>query len=167
MNISACLALLTLAAGPVLAQSAAPPPVAPLPANVEARFKAADKNHDGTLDRAEAAAVPGLARQFDMVDVDRDGSIDLTEVQAHHAQMMQQRSDRLERRFKAADTDQDGTIDAAEAASWPGLAKRFRVVDADKDGTVDLDEVKAAMRRQQGPLLSAPTAPPPPAPTNQ
>jgi Ca2+-binding EF-hand superfamily protein len=166
MNNNAWLALFVLAAGPAFAQTAAPP-AAPQPPTDEARIRAADKDQDGTLSRAEAAAIPGLARRFDLVDVDHDGSIDLKEVEAHHAQMTQQRADRLERRFKAADTDHDGTLDATEAASWPGLAKRFRVVDTDKDGTVDLDEVKAAVGRQQGPLLSVPTAPPPPAPTNQ
>lgn len=150
-------------AGPVLAQTA-PPPAPQLPADVAARFKAADKDNDGTLDKTEAAALPGLARQFDAIDTDRDGTVDMKEVEAHHARMTKTRADRIERRFKAADVDHDGTIDQAEAAAWPGLAKRFTVVDTDRDGTVDLDEVKAAMGRPRGPLMGTPPPAQAPAP---
>lgn len=163
MNKHAWLMLFVFAAaGSVSAQTATPPASRP-PADVEARFKAADKDNDGTLDKAEAAAMPGLARKFDAVDTDHDGTVDLKEIEAYHAQMTKTRADRLERRFKAADTDHDGTIDQAEAAAWPGLAKRFASVDTDKDGTVDLNEVKAAMGRPQGPMMGAPAPQPAPA----
>lgn len=162
MNKHAWLMLfLFAAAGFASAQTAAP--AAPPPtADVEARFKAADRDNDGTLDKAEAASMPGLARKFDAVDTDHDGTVDLKEIEAFHAQMTKARADRLERRFKAADTDHDGTIDQAEAAAWPGLAKRFATVDTDRDGTVDLNEVKAAMGRPQGPMLGAPVPQPAP-----
>ena len=160
----AWLTTLALAcAGPVLAQTA-PPPASQPPADVAARFKAADKDNDGTLDRAEAAALPGLARRFDAIDTDRDGTVDMKEIEAHHAQMTKTRADRLERRFKAADVDHDGTIDQAEAAAWSGLAKRFAAVDTDRDGTVDLNEVKAAMGRPHGPMMGTPPPAPAPAP---
>lgn len=165
-NSTWLLVVASVATGSALAQTA-PSPATPLPATVEASFKAADKDNDGTLDKTEAAAMPGLARRFDAIDTDHDGTIDLQEVKAHHARMMQRRADRIERRFKAADTNHDGTIDQAEAVSWPALAKRFNVVDTDKDGTVDLAEATQAMGKQRGLLLDAPTALPPAAATDQ
>lgn len=42
----------------------------------EERFKAADKNHDGYISRAEAKeSMPTVAAHFDKVDVNHDGSI--------------------------------------------------------------------------------------------
>lgn len=167
MNNSAWLVTLAfIATGSALAQTA-PAPATALPASLEANFKAADKDNDGTIDKAEAAARPGLARRFDAIDTDHDGSIDLHELEAHHAQLMQRRADRLERRFKAADTNHDGTIDQKEAASWPGLARRFTVVDTDKDGTVDPAELKQAMGKPKGLLLDAPSTLPPTAETDK
>ena len=157
------VALLVTWSGAALGETPAPAAPQP-PADVAARFKAADKDNDGTLDKQEAAALPGLARKFDAVDTDKDGTVDMKEIEAHHAQMLKTRADRLERRFKAADTDHDGTIDQAEAAAWPGLAKRFASVDKDKDGTVDLNEVKAGMGRRQPPMMAPPAPTPAPAP---
>ena len=164
MNNSAWLITLAFACSRLRARPDRATPAPQLPADVAARFKAADKDNDGTLDRAEAAALPGLARQFDAIDTDRDGTVDMKEIEAHHAQMTKTRADRIERRFKAADVDHDGTIDQAEAAAWPGLAKRFTVVDTDRDGTVDLNEVKAAMGKPRGPMMGTPPPAPAPAP---
>jgi Ca2+-binding EF-hand superfamily protein len=147
------LATLTLAFwGTATAQTTPAKP----PSDWEARFKAADKDNDGTLDKTEAATMPGLAKHFDAVDTDKDGTVDMKEVKAHHATMHKQSVERVERRFKATDTDNDGTIDKKEAAAWPGLAKRFETVDVDKDGTVDLPEVKAAMGKRQSPPATVP-----------
>ena len=158
MNKHAWLAAIVLASsGPLLAQPPVAPPASRPPADVATRFKAADKDNDGTLDKTEAATLPGLARKFDAVDTDRDGTVDMKEIDAYHARMMTTGADRLERRFKAADMDHDGTIDEKEAAAWPGLAKRFAAVDTDHDGTVDLNEVKAAMGRRQAPMMGTPT----------
>ena len=47
------------------------------------RFKAADTDKDGKLTRAEAyAAFPRMPQYFDEIDVNRDGSITLVEVDA-------------------------------------------------------------------------------------
>lgn len=46
----------------------------------DAAFKKADKDNDGTLDRKEAKAMPRVAKNFDAIDVDKDGTVSLDEV---------------------------------------------------------------------------------------
>jgi len=45
-----------------------------------AAFKKADKDNDGTLDKAEAKVMPGVAKNFDAIDADKDGTVSLDEV---------------------------------------------------------------------------------------
>lgn len=54
----------------------------------ERNFKRADKNKDGVLTRNEAKAMPNVAANFDVIDGDRDGTVDAKEV---HDFMMAQR----------------------------------------------------------------------------
>jgi len=46
----------------------------------DAAFKKADKDHDGTLDQQEAKAMPHVAKNFDAIDADKDGTVSLEEV---------------------------------------------------------------------------------------
>ena len=46
------------------------------------RMKAADKDGDGRISRAEAAAMPRLAKHFDEIDTNKDGFITKEERQA-------------------------------------------------------------------------------------
>jgi len=64
------------------AQSAATPPTPPSnAAEVEARFKAADKNGDGKLTREEAqASMPRVAMAWEKIDVDNKGYITLDQL---------------------------------------------------------------------------------------
>lgn len=56
---------------------------APSPQKIEARFKAADVNHDGKLTREEAkAGMPRVAKAFDKIDVEKKGYITLEQLQA-------------------------------------------------------------------------------------
>ena len=55
-----------------------------------AAFKKADKDHDGTLDRKEAKAMPRVAKNFNAIDVDKDGTVSIDEIHTymkaqHHA----------------------------------------------------------------------------------
>jgi len=43
-------------------------------------FNKADKDSDGTLDRAEAKALPHVAKNFDAIDADKDGTVDREEI---------------------------------------------------------------------------------------
>jgi Ca2+-binding EF-hand superfamily protein len=45
----------------------------------DAAFKKADKDNDGTLDRKEAKAMPNVAKNFDAIDSDKDGTVSLEE----------------------------------------------------------------------------------------
>ena len=53
-------------------------------------FKKADKDNDGTLDRKEAKAMKNVAKNFDAIDTDKDGTVSLEEIHVfmkaqHHA----------------------------------------------------------------------------------
>jgi len=49
----------------------------------DAAFKKADKDNDGTLDRKEAKAMPHVAKNFDAIDTDKDGTVSLEEVHTY------------------------------------------------------------------------------------
>lgn len=50
---------------------------------LETRFAAADKNHDGKLTLQEArAGMPGVARNFRLIDTDHKGYVTLDEIKA-------------------------------------------------------------------------------------
>jgi Ca2+-binding EF-hand superfamily protein len=135
----------------------------------EARVKAADTDGDGTISRAEAEkALPGLARNFDAVDADKDGKVTVAELDAARTAgviggpgygrrgamrgpgvdpeaRQAQRHERHEAMVKSADTDKDGAISRAEVEkALPRLAWRFEAVDADKDGKLTVAELDAA-----------------------
>ena len=48
------------------------------------RLKAADKDGDGKISRAEAVALPRLAKHFDEIDTNKDGFLDREEMKAWH-----------------------------------------------------------------------------------
>ena len=49
---------------------------------LDAAFKAADKDNDGTLDKEEAKAMPRVAKNFDAIDTDHDGTVSMDEIHA-------------------------------------------------------------------------------------
>jgi Ca2+-binding EF-hand superfamily protein len=49
----------------------------------DAAFKEADKDNDGTLDRNEAKAMPNVAKNFDAIDTDKDGTVSLAEINTY------------------------------------------------------------------------------------
>ena len=51
---------------------------------LEAAFKKADKDNDGTLDKEEAKSMPRVAKNFDAIDTDKDGTVSLDEIQCGH-----------------------------------------------------------------------------------
>jgi Ca2+-binding EF-hand superfamily protein len=47
---------------------------------MEAHFKAADKDNDGSLTREEAKAMPRVAKNFDAIDADKSGTVTRKEI---------------------------------------------------------------------------------------
>ena len=48
------------------------------------RLKAADKDGDGKISRAEAVALPRIAKHFDEIDTNKDGFVTREELKAFH-----------------------------------------------------------------------------------
>ncbi|AKC88142.1 EF-hand domain-containing protein [Pseudoxanthomonas suwonensis] len=70
-------------------------------------FAALDKDNDGRISQAEAAADPKFAERFAKLDVNQDGYVD----RADREQAAKQRRDAW---FKAADSNNDGNLSKAE-----------------------------------------------------
>ena len=115
-------------------------------ARMEAHFKAADKDNDGSLTREEAKAMPRVSKKFDAIDADNSGTVSLAEIQAAKKQMGKEAHKRGAERFKAADKNGDGMLDKEEAKSMPKVAKNFDGIDADKNGTVTGKEIHDYMK---------------------
>ena len=115
-------------------------------ARMEAHFKAADKDNDGSLTRDEAKAMPRVLKKFDAIDADKSGTVTLVEIQAMQKKMGKEAHKRGAERFKAADKNGDGMLDKDEAKSMPRVAKNFDAIDADKNGTVTPKEIHDYMK---------------------
>lgn len=82
-----------------LATLAQPPADAPehraqMAQQMAERFKAADKDGDGALTRAEAeAGMPRLAKRFDDIDTAKTGKITLEQIRGFMQKQMQERRD--------------------------------------------------------------------------
>lgn len=101
------------------------------------RLKAADTNGDGMISRAEAAALPRIAKHFDAIDANRDGQLTFDEIRAYHEA-------RRGEHWMKLDTNGDGLVSRAEAqAGAPRLAEHFDQLDTNKDGQLSKDEIKA------------------------
>jgi Ca2+-binding EF-hand superfamily protein len=49
----------------------------------KAAFEKSDKDADGTLDKEEAKSMPRVAKNFDAIDADKDGTVSLDEIHAY------------------------------------------------------------------------------------
>ena len=56
------------------------------------RMKAADKDGDGKISRAEAVALPRLAKHFDEIDTNKDGFLSKEELKASREKHAAQKS---------------------------------------------------------------------------
>jgi Ca2+-binding EF-hand superfamily protein len=113
---------------------------------LEAAFKKADADNDGTLTREEARAMPRVEKNFDAIDTDKDGTVSLKEIRASMKKAAESIHERAVARFKAADRDGDGTLTKDEAKALPRVEKNFDAIDADKDGTVSEQEIHDYMK---------------------
>jgi hypothetical protein len=73
---------------------------------MQERLKRADGNGDGAISRAEAEqSMPGIARHFDSIDIDRDGTISREEMRAAHEKMREAREQHQEIKPEATPAD--------------------------------------------------------------
>lgn len=142
------IAALLLGPSFALAEDTGKQPEAGKP-GMEERFKKADKDHDGTLDKGEAKALPYVAKHFDEIDADKEGTVSMDEIRAFAKAHKKDAHRRGEERFKDADKDHDGTLTKDEAKAMPNVAKHFDEIDVDKDGTVTLDEIHNYMKARR------------------
>ncbi len=115
---------------------------------LEAAFKKADTDNDGTLTPDEAKTMPRVAKNFAAIDTDKDGTVSLVEVRASMKKAGKAMHERGVERFKSADKDNDGTLTKDEAQAMPRVAKNFDAIDTDKDGTVSDKEIHDYMKAQ-------------------
>lgn len=142
-------ALLIAATSPLPAQTAGDLPTtrAGVDAAIAARFAAADTNHDGQIDRAEAAAAIGLAAQaasrrtgtalFD-VETGPDGRPRLSLSQDGPLG----RHGMFDMLFAQIDVSGDGKLSLAEVQS--AARAQFDLIDRNGDGTLSRAELNAA-----------------------
>jgi Ca2+-binding EF-hand superfamily protein len=104
-------------------------------ARVDAAFKKADKDKNGTLSLTEAQQFGITKKAFEHANPDKDGSLDKKEFVAA-----------VTYQFEKANPDKDATLDSKEAAAAGIKSKAtFDKANPDKDGTLDLAEYLQAL----------------------
>jgi len=116
---------------------------------MEDQFKKADKDHDGTLTKEEAKAIPHVYKNFDAIDTDKDGTVSMDEIRAYEKSRKKSAHERGKEQFEKADKDHDGTLTKEEAKAMPHVYKNFDAIDTDKDGTVSLEEIHNYMKAKR------------------
>jgi Ca2+-binding EF-hand superfamily protein len=86
-----------------------------------------DSDRDGTVDLEEAKKA--AAKLFDKLDRDRDGTLELSELRGRLSAA----------EFGASDPDNDKTLSKDEYLRL--VEKRFKAADSDNDGTLDDEEL--------------------------
>ena len=99
-----------------------------------------DANHDGVIDRTEAAAHPRLASSFDQLDTNRDGKLDASERPHRKGHADRGHGGGMERIVKA-DADGDGRISRTEAGSLRFIGEKFADIDTNRDGYIVRSEL--------------------------
>ena len=86
VNIAVVTVLLSAGIGTsaVLAQTPPEAPKGDRAHKMHDRIKAADKDGDGKISRAEAVALPRIAKHFDEIDTNKDGFVTKEELKARH-----------------------------------------------------------------------------------
>ena len=84
VNVAVVTVLLSAGIGTsaVLAQTPPEAPKGDRAHKMHDRIKAADKDGDGKISRAEAVALPRIAKHFDEIDTNKDGFVTKEELKA-------------------------------------------------------------------------------------
>ena len=111
-------------------------------ADLERRFRQADRDGDGKLSPAEARQAAWLVdevQRFDSIDRDHSGTVTLAEILATISEQVSSWMD--------ADEDKDGRVTEAEAKKRGGLGDSFNRADANADGVVTRAEFEDLSQR--------------------
>ena len=94
MNVALITVLLSasIGASAAFAQAPAEQPKGERAHKMHERMKAADKDGDGKISRAEAVALPRLAKHFDEIDTNKDGFLSKEELKASREKHAAQKS---------------------------------------------------------------------------
>jgi Ca2+-binding EF-hand superfamily protein len=134
------IALLTLALAATATSAVA---VAQQAAPVHGARHGLDANHDGAIDRAEAAKQPGVAARFDQLDKNHDGRLDAMERPQRHRGGARHGAGGIAR----LDANGDGRIGRGEIAGHgrfaDEFAAKFDAIDANHDGYLVRSETEA------------------------
>lgn len=112
-------------------------------------FKAVDKNGDGRINRAEAAAIAGF--DFSSADTNNDAALTRPEYQAAMAMLTTDSEEAREPRerraapvsFDTADKNKDGRVNRTEASDIPNFD--FASADANEDASLTRHEFRVAL----------------------
>jgi EF hand len=111
----------------------------------------AEGDGDGRISATEHAA--GAQKRFEMMDVNKDGKITATEINASHgaesvawARHQTSAADKI----KMLDSDHDGALTASEYAD--GSQKVFGKLDADGDGYLTAEEMRVEAKDRMSAL---------------
>ncbi|MDY0023082.1 EF-hand domain-containing protein [Arenimonas caeni] len=126
-------------------------------AQADARWAASDKDGDGALDRAEAAAHHArLGENFDRIDANSDGRISREEMRAMHGKMRHggrgghRMQGYMAGLFVGMDDDRNGAISRAELGDKaPRIAENFAAIDKDGNGEISKEEFRAFRKAQR------------------
>ena len=123
--------------------AAAMPQGMPYPPSIEQVFEMLDADRDGIVTLAEA--LKGVGQHFDVVDQNKDGSLDKSEFESWFGRANPDAA----RFFQSLyDIDGDGKVTRAEFEN--PVKKRFALFDRNDDGKVTPDELRYARMLMMG-----------------
>lgn len=121
------------------------------------RLAQLDRNGDGRIDRAEAAAAPRLSERFDRIDRNGDGALDRDELREARRlaearrDVTQAKARMMRARFEWLDANGDRALTLVELGDdAPKLRERFVAIDGNRDGRLVVDEMRAYAETQRG-----------------
>ena len=131
------------AAPPAAADDTAMPQGMPYPPSIEQVFEMLDADRDGIVTLAEA--LKGVGQHFDVVDQNKDGSLDKAEFESWFGRANPDAA----RFFQSLyDLDGDGKVTRAEFEN--PVKKRFALFDRNDDGKVTPEELRYARMLMMG-----------------